>query len=213
MNISYHKKYKKASFLSLYLLSRRAHQRGFTIVELLIVIVVIAILAAIGIISYNNMSNRASNLAIIDSAGKILRHVQAYTSLNGEYPIYSTSIMNVCATYESGCHNENNPIPARSDFNMKMDSIATLPRTVPSVGDDRYGIHLSYYAPHTFNGESRPLSLVYYLYGVNQSCGLSGVAGPTWPNTVSSSTEYTVGNHGATGKTLCRIVIPGPAHT
>lgn len=42
-------------------------QKGFTIVELLIVIVVIAILAAITIVSYNGVTSRARSLAIANS--------------------------------------------------------------------------------------------------------------------------------------------------
>lgn len=38
-----------------------AHQKGFTIVELLIVIVVIAILAAISVVAYNGVQTRAKN--------------------------------------------------------------------------------------------------------------------------------------------------------
>ncbi len=38
--------------------------RGFTIVELLIVVVVIAILAAITIVSYNGISRQAKNSAL-----------------------------------------------------------------------------------------------------------------------------------------------------
>lgn len=40
------------------------HQRGFTIVELLIVIVVIAILAAITLVTYNGIVNRASDSSL-----------------------------------------------------------------------------------------------------------------------------------------------------
>lgn len=59
---------------------------GFTIVELLIVVVVIAILAAITIVSYNGITERAKNtelLARIDSYTKALKLYQAQ---NGAYP-------------------------------------------------------------------------------------------------------------------------------
>jgi len=43
---------------------RGQKQSGFTIVELLIVVVVIAILAAITIVAYNGIQNRAKSSAV-----------------------------------------------------------------------------------------------------------------------------------------------------
>jgi prepilin-type N-terminal cleavage/methylation domain-containing protein len=40
------------------------NKKGFTIVELLVVIVVIAILATISVTAYNGIQNRANNTAI-----------------------------------------------------------------------------------------------------------------------------------------------------
>ncbi len=41
-------------------MTKQTKSRGFTIVELLIVIVIIAILAAITIVAYNGIQNRAN---------------------------------------------------------------------------------------------------------------------------------------------------------
>jgi prepilin-type N-terminal cleavage/methylation domain-containing protein len=51
-------------------------QRGFTIVELLIVIVVIGILAAITIVAYNGVQTRAENnktVAAVNQSVKLLK--------------------------------------------------------------------------------------------------------------------------------------------
>lgn len=56
------------------------NKRGFTIVELLIVIVVIAILAAISIVAFNGVQARASytkNAAQLDEIGKSIRLYRA----------------------------------------------------------------------------------------------------------------------------------------
>ena len=66
-------------------LESRSH--GFTIVELLIVVVVIAILAAITIVSYNGITGRAKATAAQSSAKQAFTKLQSYSILNsGTYP-------------------------------------------------------------------------------------------------------------------------------
>lgn len=56
----------------------RKHKTGFTIVELLIVIVVIAILAAITIIAYTGIQQRAANSRVISLASQWERTIKLY---------------------------------------------------------------------------------------------------------------------------------------
>ena len=51
------------------------YSRGFTIVELLIVVVVIAILAAITIVAYNGIQNRAKNSAVQSTASQVSKKI------------------------------------------------------------------------------------------------------------------------------------------
>lgn len=60
---------------------------GFTIVELLIVIVVIAILAAITVVAFNGVQQRAHNNTTISSVAAYARAVQSYATINNTYPI------------------------------------------------------------------------------------------------------------------------------
>jgi prepilin-type N-terminal cleavage/methylation domain-containing protein len=63
------------------------NKKGFTIVELLIVIVVIAILAAITIVAYNGIQNRAKVTEVQSAVSQASRKVMAYSvSNNDEYP-------------------------------------------------------------------------------------------------------------------------------
>jgi len=59
---------------------------GFTIVELLIVIVVIAILAAISIVAYNGIQARARDTTRVSDARSITKALQAYHAINGRFP-------------------------------------------------------------------------------------------------------------------------------
>lgn len=63
---------------------------GFTIVELLVVIVVIGILAAISVVAYNGVQNRAAQTAIVSEANQWRKLFEAYKALNGNYPAPAT---------------------------------------------------------------------------------------------------------------------------
>lgn len=58
-------------------------RRGFTIVELLIVIVVIAILAAITLVAYNGIQTRANDTRIRDAAAKFATALQLWAIDHG----------------------------------------------------------------------------------------------------------------------------------
>lgn len=61
-------------------------QRGFTIVELLVVIVVIAILATISIVSYNGIQQRARAAALSSALSQSTKAVALYYAEKGTYP-------------------------------------------------------------------------------------------------------------------------------
>lgn len=61
-------------------------QKGFTIVELLIVIVVIGILAAITIVAYNGIQTRAKDATRLSDIQSINKAILAYYAVNGTYP-------------------------------------------------------------------------------------------------------------------------------
>jgi prepilin-type N-terminal cleavage/methylation domain-containing protein len=61
-------------------------EKGFTIVELLIVIVIIGILAAIVIVAYNGITQRANDTNYKSAASQIDKIAEAYNADNGSYP-------------------------------------------------------------------------------------------------------------------------------
>ena len=63
-------------------------ERGFTIVELLIVIVVIGILAAIVIVAYNGVQNQARTTEALANAKEVVNKSEIYNADtgNGQYP-------------------------------------------------------------------------------------------------------------------------------
>lgn len=59
---------------------------GFTIVELLIVIVVIAILAAISVVAYNGIQSRANDSRIKTAADQVEKAMRLYLADNSTFP-------------------------------------------------------------------------------------------------------------------------------
>lgn len=86
-----------------YLMLGRMFQKGFTIVELLVVIVVIAILAAIGIVSYNGITSRAKATQGAAIARQVADAIELWGTLQGSYPTYGQLVTNsLSPTYANG---------------------------------------------------------------------------------------------------------------
>jgi prepilin-type N-terminal cleavage/methylation domain-containing protein len=75
-------------------------RNGFTIVELLIVIVIIAILAAITVVAYNGIQNRANDAAVQSDIRKIGVALQNYMTLNGSLPANETALQTLLGSSE-----------------------------------------------------------------------------------------------------------------
>lgn len=64
----------------------RKSTSGFTIVELLVVVVVIGVLASIVVISYNNMQRNARNADRYNQATQWIKMFELYKARYGKYP-------------------------------------------------------------------------------------------------------------------------------
>lgn len=67
-------------------IKNKVFQRGFTIVELLIVIVVIGVLAAIVVVAYNGITASARDAAIQSDLKGFAKSVELWKAQNGQYP-------------------------------------------------------------------------------------------------------------------------------
>ena len=85
-----------------------ARQTGFTIVELLIVIVVIAILAAITIVAFNGIQSRSRNAKTVSAVSAWAKAMQLYKTENGGYPTVNSCLGNVDTYGSSTDASKNN---------------------------------------------------------------------------------------------------------
>ena len=90
-------------------MNKNLKQSGFTIVELLIVIVVIGILAAITIVAYNGIQNRSKATSSQALANQVAKKAEAYNTVESTYPTQSQ------LTTNSGNGSAGNPKEAVLD--------------------------------------------------------------------------------------------------
>lgn len=82
-------------------LSNYSAQKGFTIVELLIVVIVIAILATITIVSYNNITGRANVAAANAAVSTFQKKAELFSvePVAGLYPTGSSDLSDTTKSY------------------------------------------------------------------------------------------------------------------
>jgi len=127
--------------------SNTQSQNGFTIVELLIVVVVIAILAAITIVSYNGITSRANASAAKTAAVSVQKKAELYASdgPTGQYPMLFTNLTSAATNttyYLSGVSATANPATNPTSTEGKntvkfvtcgIGSTTTAPATISAI--------------------------------------------------------------------------------
>lgn len=172
---------------------------GFTIVELLIVIVVIGVLAAITVVAFNGVQQRAKNVARDAVASQMLKIVNAYVAINGKtslkdaLPTTDPTFLNAFACVGNGFVDAN--ADSRPDCfsytptqTQAVSSNATIDAALSSVGISGSGVYptLDIGGIYTTNGawldhnssttvinnEAAPLIFGYWIAGANQKCSI-----------------------------------------
>lgn len=191
---------------------------GFTIVELLIVIVIIGILAALVIVAYNGIQVRAKNTSRVASARELQKIVNAYVAQEGKYPYTSYGCMGSGYTDWDGdgfldCYAKTtNRQRPNATLNNELQKIAPLPKVetsdVPGTSESYRGY--LYYPNVTIDGKAGRVMMVYWLEGTSQNCGAPGVLTPTGVSLVFllNGAPNTVPN--SAGTTLCYVAINEP---
>lgn len=83
-------------------LPKNRRREGFTIVELLIVIVVIGILAAITVVAYNGIQNRAKNTKTINATSAWIKAIKLYQADKGSYPAMNSCLGSLTTYPDNG---------------------------------------------------------------------------------------------------------------
>jgi len=103
--------------------------RGFTIVELLIVIVVIGILAAITVVAYNGIQTRAKNAMTINATTSWIKALKLYNAKEDSWPT-ANSCLGSLTTYQgsnSQCYNSAAWVVSSSFLTQMQPYISNYP--------------------------------------------------------------------------------------
>lgn len=137
-------------------------QSGFTIVELLIVIVVIGILAAITIVSYNGIQDRAHDAVTKSDLSTAKQRFDMYQAENGTYPMSFNDIKlyNFGGIASNGVDVGANSVPDTGPYITLPSPSSSDSKTIPR---GKYGVFVNGITAGNF-GPGAELDVFYWNY-------------------------------------------------
>ncbi len=156
-------------------------QHGFTIVELLVVIVVIGVLARIMVVAYNGVQQRAENSKTATAASGYARALLSYAQSNSIYP---TAALSCLADSNTTCSMVSGATACFSTGvrNVSVafdDELKTILSTLPKVSDQTMRCGTAMYQGGFLNTPDSKNMDMYLYYRGNITCpSVNGISIP-----------------------------------
>ena len=135
---------------------------------------VIGILAAITIVAYNGVQQRARNAQVVAGVNTYMKALRSYHAVNSAYPTTGGCLgagypSDQCWQGDSGTHYINSTLDSNlANFIQTKPTLATSLFSIGITNNMRAGaLYSTNTSPH----------IVYYLSGTNQSCAIAGATG------------------------------------
>lgn len=184
----------------------KREQSGFTIVELLIVVVVIGVLAAIVVVAYNGITQSARDVRVRTAVRQTARLFEAYLAKNGSYPTVANSFTCLSGYNSSGqCRFWSSTYYDRDpDLEAALATVGKIPDFPRDLHQTYYGLTLRYDANDTYNSQPARYSLSWKVKEESHDCGPGSVklTGDTWTDAPYHTTDV--------GYTYCYVLLPDP---
>lgn len=155
-----------------------AKQKGFTIVELLIVIVVIGILAAITIVAFNGVQNRANNTRVTSIVRTYVSALKAYAAVNsGNYPAVTSCLG---TGYQGGLCHEDAGMYSENNGNFNTVVLREFMLSVPTVKSVRSPIsgkwvNTAFYTVNNTSYNPTGSAIAFAQYGATSCPSIGGL--------------------------------------
>lgn len=106
---------------------------GFTIVELLVVIVVIGVLAAITLVSYTGIQSRANIAVLVSDMDNATKLLSMYSAVNGNYPATLAEVNNGAGVPASSGTTYDEYFPTATSYCITASKNSTIYRVTNST--------------------------------------------------------------------------------
>ena len=113
------------------------HKKGFTLVELMVVIIVIGILATITVVTFNGAQQRARTSALVSDMKQVSKQLEVYKATKGAATTYPTSLPGASITVGTSASYIYNPSSDTTSYCVSAKSLVdpTLVYSMSNTSD------------------------------------------------------------------------------